>query len=73
MTDSTEAPAYRHPQVYHTMRGLMLSGGRGSAGPVAAALPAPVVSLPRLVEEPEPAHDDAAALYERRRYSEPND
>jgi hypothetical protein len=73
MTDSTEAPAYRHPQVYHTMRGLMLSGGRGPAGPVVAALPAPVVSLPGIVEQAEPGHDDAAGLYELRRYSEPND
>ena len=80
MTDSTEAPAYRHPQVYHTMRGLMLSGGRGSAGPVVAAPPVaapPVaarpVSLPGVARQAEPAHDDAAGLYELRRYSEPND
>ena len=75
MTDSTEAPAYRHPQVYHTMRGLMLSGGRGSAGPVVAAPPvaARPVSLPGVARQAEPAHDDAAGLYELRRYSEPND
>jgi hypothetical protein len=73
MTDSTEAPAYRHPQVYHTMRGLMLSSGRGPAGPVLAALPAPAALLPSIVVEAEPAHDDAAGLYELRRYSEPND
>ena len=70
MTDSTKTPAYRHPQVYHTMRGSMLSGGRGFARPVVAAPPA---SLPGIVKEVEPAHDDAAGLYELRRYSEPND
>ena len=51
------------------MRGLMLSGGRGSADAVVAALP----SAPAAAKEVEPAHDDAAGLYERRRYSEPND
>jgi len=73
MTDTIAAPAYRHPQVYHTKRGTMLSGGRGSGSPVVAALPAPASSLPSLVQEAEPAHDDAAGLYELRRYSEPND
>jgi len=69
MTDPAESPAYRHPQVYHTMRGSMLSSGRGFAGPVAAAL----LSEPAAVKETEAAHDDAAGLYELRRYSEPND
>ena len=69
MTESAKTPAYRHPQVYHTMRGLMLSGGRGSADPVAAA----PTSAPTAAKEIEPAHDDAAGLYELRRYSEPND
>ena len=51
------------------MRGSMLSGGRGYAGPVAAAL----LPAPTAVKEADAAHDDAAGLYELRRYSEPND
>lgn len=66
MTDSDEAPAHRHTQVYHTMRGSMLSGGRRIIDAIPAAAPIPLPAA-------EAAQDDAVPLFERRRYSEPND
>ena len=66
MIDPDEAPAYRHPQVYHTMRGSMLSGGRRIIDAIPSAAP---TALPAA----EAAQDDAVPLFERRRYSEPND
>ncbi|MGH8252609.1 MAG: hypothetical protein ACRES2_01130 [Steroidobacteraceae bacterium] len=79
MTDPADAPAYRHPQVYHTMRGLALSGGRGAADPASAVAQASATAAGseslrvQSQIEHEPAHDDSAGLYELRRYSEPND
>lgn len=42
MIDPADQPAYRHPVVYRTVRGLRLSGGREAAGTVHSALQPPL-------------------------------
>jgi len=83
MTDSAGQPPYRHPVVYRTARGLALSEGREATGVVRAALPPPVrVSESHrvqrgaeleVIDADDTGRDDAAGLYDVRRYSEPND
>lgn len=84
MTDAADPPAYRHPVVYRTVRGLTLSGGREAAGLVRAALPPPPLRASEtlrvqrgadldVIDVVDTGDDEAAGLYDVRRYSEPND
>ena len=83
MTEPGDPPAYRHPVVYRTVRGLALSGSREVGGGVRTALPPPLRSSVTLrvqrgadldvIDVDGTDHDDAAGLYDVRRYSEPND
>jgi hypothetical protein len=88
MTDPADPPPLRHAAVYRTVRGLALSGSRAlpaSARPAGIAAPAaplrvsavvhvrPASELAAPVAALVPEPDDAAGLYDVRRYSEPND
>ena len=86
MTEPVDPPAFRHATVYRTVRGQTLSGGREAAGAVAQP-PVRVSEMVRVqrgvdldvagidvtAHDAALVHDDSASLYERRRFSEPND
>ncbi|HVN99793.1 MAG TPA: hypothetical protein VMT49_07115 [Steroidobacteraceae bacterium] len=84
MTDPAAQAPYRHPVVYRTVRGAALSGGRAAPGIVRAALPPPPgpvgetfpvqrAGAADVIDVEATGRDDAAGLYDARRYSEPND
>ena len=86
MTDPARHTPYRHPVVYRTARGAALSDGRAAAGAMRAALPPVPVPVPvseafrvqraaeaDVIDVDDTGRDDAAGLYDVRRYREPND
>ncbi|MDE2219307.1 MAG: DUF305 domain-containing protein, partial [Gammaproteobacteria bacterium] len=71
---SADPSPYRHSVVYRTARGAALSGGRALTLLVAPAAPGRIALVPDAeAGRDESGADDAAGVYDARRYSEPND